>query len=324
VGRFNPDVVKASGMMPAEAERRRQEAADLIADLKIVKLEQSLERIFLDQTAGTGARSAAAKALMKVNSSGHEREVGAILANTAEPQKLRAECARVLAESGQSGAERILVEALIGAPQNLQNQIARALAGNAAGAEALLVAVEQGKASPRLLQNKTIKDRLAAAKPSNLAERVARLTEALPTENAERQKLIDRRMALFIASESSPALGVEVFKQTCAVCHSIDGQGATIGPQLDGAGNRGLERLIEDTLDPSRNVDPAFRVTLLTLKNGDIESGLIRREEGETVVVADATGKERSIPKSEIASRRESALSLMPDNFSDTIKPEDF
>ena len=108
------------------------------------------------------------------------------------------------------------------------------------------------------------------------------------------------------------------------MCHSIDGQGATIGPQLDGAGNRGAERLIEDILDPSRNVDPAFRVTLLTLKNGEVESGLIRREEGETVVVADVTGKERSIPKSEIASRRESTLSLMPDNLSDVIKPEDF
>ena len=35
-------------------------------------------------------------------------------------------------------------------------------------------------------------------------------------------------------------------------------------------------------------VDPAFRVTLLTLKDGDVESGLIRREEGEIVVVAEA------------------------------------
>jgi putative heme-binding domain-containing protein len=261
---------------------------------------------------------------MKVNSSGHEREVGAVLSDTAEPQKLRAECARALAESGQAGVGQIVGEALAGAPQGLQTQIGLALAGNAAGAETLLVAVEQGKASPRLLQNKGIKDRLAAAKLSNFAERLDRLTKALPTEDAERQKLIDRRLVTFNPSESSADPGAQVFKQNCAVCHSIDGQGATIGPQLDGAGNRGAERLIEDILDPSRNVDPAFRVTLLTLKNGEVESGLIRREEGETVVVADATGKERSIPKSEIASRRESALSLMPDNLADVIKPEDF
>ena len=191
----------------------------------------------------------------------------------------------------------------------------------------ILSQIEQGNpvAAERLLP--LVYDelrRLAAAKLSNFAERLDRLTKALPTEDAERQKLIDRRLATFNPSESSAGLGAQVFKQNCAVCHSIDGQGATIGPQLDGAGNRGAERLIEDILDPSRNVDPAFRVTLLTLKNGEVESGLIRREEGETVVVADATGKERSIPKSEIASRRESALSLMPDNLADVIKPEDF
>jgi putative heme-binding domain-containing protein len=89
-------------------------------------------------------------------------------------------------------------------------------------------------------------------------------------------------------------------------------------------GNRGAERLIEDVLDPSRNVDPTFRVTLFALKQGEAESGLIRREEGETVVIADATGKEKSIPKNEIVGRRESALSLMPDNFSEVIKPQDF
>ena len=49
-----------------------------------------------------------------------------------------------------------------------------------------------------------------------------------------------------------------------------DGSGGLVGPQLDGIGNRGLERLVEDVLDPNRNVDRAFRTHLLTLKNGDV------------------------------------------------------
>jgi putative heme-binding domain-containing protein len=89
-------------------------------------------------------------------------------------------------------------------------------------------------------------------------------------------------------------------------------------------GGRGAARLMEDILDPSRNVDPAFRVTLFTMKDGDVETGLLRREEGDLVVVADSTGKERSLKKGEILSRKASALSLMPDNFSETIKPDDF
>ena len=57
-----------------------------------------------------------------------------------------------------------------------------------------------------------------------------------------------------------------------------------IGPQLDGIGIRGLDRLLEDTLDPNRNVDQAFRATTLVLKNGQILSGLVLREEGAIVV----------------------------------------
>jgi putative heme-binding domain-containing protein len=108
------------------------------------------------------------------------------------------------------------------------------------------------------------------------------------------------------------------------VCHQIDGKGAVVGPQLDGVGNRGLERLIEDVLDPNRNVDPAFHTTNVTLKDDTAITGLLRREEGETLVFADSTGKEVAVPKKQIAERRESELSLMPSNFGDIISVEDF
>jgi putative heme-binding domain-containing protein len=104
----------------------------------------------------------------------------------------------------------------------------------------------------------------------------------------------------------------------------MGGQGGNVGPQLDGIGARGLERLCEDVLDPNRNVDRAFRTTVVTLKDGDITSGLFRREEGELIVLADSTGKEMSIPQKQIAERRESESSLMPDNFGELISPEDF
>jgi len=136
--------------------------------------------------------------------------------------------------------------------------------------------------------------------------------------------LIDERRAKFNPTEASATHGAEIFKQHCAICHSIGGQGALIGPQLDGIGGRGLDRLLEDILDPSRNVDRAFRTSLLILKDGDVQSGLFRREEGELLVLAEANGKEISIPKKDIAERRESETSLMPDNFSDLIPVADF
>ena len=112
--------------------------------------------------------------------------------------------------------------------------------------------------------------------------------------------------------------------KNCSVCHSIDGHGGLVGPQLDGVGGHGLDRLMEDVLDPSRNVDRAFRTHIITLKDGDVVSGLPRREEGELLILADSTGKEISIPTKNIQARRESETSLMPDNFGDAIPVQDF
>jgi hypothetical protein len=59
-------------------------------------------------------------------------------------------------------------------------------------------------------------------------------------------------------------------------------------------------------------------------KDDEIVSGLPRREEGELLVLADATGKEISIPKKNIQDRRESETSLMPSNFGELLAPPDF
>ena len=118
--------------------------------------------------------------------------------------------------------------------------------------------------------------------------------------------------------------GQQLYVKNCVVCHQIDGQGGLVGPQLDGIGGRGVERLCEDVLDPNRSVDHAFRTTLLVLKDDDVISGLFRREEGETLVLADSTGKEVRIQKNKVAQRRESDTSLMPENFGELLTANEF
>jgi putative heme-binding domain-containing protein len=97
-----------------------------------------------------------------------------------------------------------------------------------------------------------------------------------------------------------------------------------IGPQLDGIGGRGLDRLLEDILDPSRNVDAAFRSTTLNLKDGKSLSGLVLREEGQVVVIADDKGKETRVAKDDIDERRSSMSSPMPANVVEIIPEKDF
>jgi putative heme-binding domain-containing protein len=83
---------------------------------------------------------------------------------------------------------------------------------------------------------------------------------------------------------------------------------------------------MEDVLDPSRNVDQAFRTTTLVTGEGQPVSGLMLREEGKVLVLADNQGKEVrvEIEKIEPDTRKLLPLSPMPANVRDLIQEEDF
>jgi putative heme-binding domain-containing protein len=60
------------------------------------------------------------------------------------------------------------------------------------------------------------------------------------------------------------------------------------------------------------------------MDDGNLVDGIVRHEEGQTLTIADATGKEVTIDKSKIKRRIESKLSLMPSNFGEIIPEKDF
>jgi putative heme-binding domain-containing protein len=324
VGRIEPPVVPIPLVSPSQISQRLQAAAELARSLSLTQLEPKLVALLTSEHAEVDSRAAAAQALVALRPSEGRAALSPLIADAALPAGLRSALTAAFVSGSASEALTAVKEAMRTAPARLQSKLAQALAGSAAGAEQLLQLVEQGQAPPRLLLERSIKDKLAAAKPERLEERLEKLSKGLSPLSADLAKLLDQKRAAYSADSADPVAGARVFQQTCAVCHQIDGQGALVGPQLDGIGNRGLERLIEDILDPNRNVDVNFRSVVLTLKDGDIVSGLFRREEGALLILADATGKELSIPKADVQSRHESETSLMPENFADVISPADF
>jgi len=127
--------------------------------------------------------------------------------------------------------------------------------------------------------------KLAATNVKDLDARIAQLTKGLTPTNQKVVKLIEERRAAFPKAVTDVAAGQKVFATNCMVCHSINNTGGKVGPNLDGVGNRGTDRLMEDVLDPNRNVDPAFRYSNVFTKDGDVVTGLFRREEAFTSVV---------------------------------------
>ena len=246
------------------------------------------------------------------------------LATNYGPVAYREAVSGVLAGQNTPAAQAAVLVAAKSLPLKTQEKIAITLAAAKFSAETLLTGLENGAISPRVLYRNSVSTRLKNSRPTDWEARLKKLTAKLPPPDDARNKLIADRRAGYSTAPGQPNAGKLVFVKNCAACHKLGNEGAIIGPQLDGIGQRGLERLCEDILDPNRNVDGAFRSTMFTLKDGDIVSGLFRREEGETIVLAESTGKEITVAKKDIAERRESEVSLMPENFGELLSAEDF
>jgi putative heme-binding domain-containing protein len=149
-------------------------------------------------------------------------------------------------------------------------------------------------------------------------------TPVSPEQRAALDQLIATRLAAFEKAKPDLEIGANVFKMNCAACHQIAGEGGLIGPQLDGIGTRGAARLIEDILDPNRNVDAHFRLHLITRKDGSTFSGFLKAEVGQVLILADAAGAETRLSKADIQEDTVLPNSLMPPTFGDSIEASDF
>ncbi|MCI0534852.1 MAG: c-type cytochrome, partial [Verrucomicrobiales bacterium] len=101
----------------------------------------------------------------------------------------------------------------------------------------------------------------------------------------------------------------------CAQCHRFGHDGGVFGPDLTSVGARfGRRDLLDTILNPSKAIDEKYRSTSIILKNGDEITGLMEREDDETVALGTGAIGDTlvEIQKAEIATRRLSEISPMP------------
>jgi putative heme-binding domain-containing protein len=297
---------------------------DVVRDFGFRDMQPELKRLVQSADVTEDSRIHALGALTVIDPAANVTTVADTLADAQAPMGLRSESANLLGNLDRADAQAALLSAMPSAPEQLQSAIASALVRRREGADALLKAIDAGKASARLLQDRAVTISLESSGLPKVTDRIASLLKGLPPADQKLSALYNQRREGFLKAKVAPVEGAAIFEKQCAICHQLGGKGAKVGPQLDGIGSRGLDRLMEDILDPNRNVDQTFRVTNLALRNGQIVSGLLLREEGEVLIVADAQGKEIRVPKSSVEERASSPLSPMPANLSDQIAERDF
>ncbi|MDZ4286901.1 MAG: PVC-type heme-binding CxxCH protein [Prosthecobacter sp.] len=109
--------------------------------------------------------------------------------------------------------------------------------------------------------------------------------------------------------------------QICSACHILYGQGGKIGPDLTGSGRANLDYLLENIVDPSGVVSADFRMSIITLKDGRVLSGVIGATTGQTLTLRTLT-EVLTLDRAEITKQETSAISMMPEGLVLAFQPD--
>jgi putative heme-binding domain-containing protein len=296
-----------------------------VGQLKLSSLTDEIVQAAESKNHNLTTRLAAMEALALLDAERAIAPLVAVLTDATAPTAAREQAVQQLGRINRPDARTAMLSTLKTAPESVAILIATAVAGTHESAAALFKEIGEGRASAALLREPTVVDRLRSSGIEDVDKQIDELTADLsPTDNRV-ATLIAQRRTTFLAQKHDLEAGRDVFaKSVCANCHRIGDVGQTIGPSLDGIGNRGLDRLLEDTLDPNRNVDVAFRTEFIETDSGQILSGFGFREDGRSLVFHDAQGEQVRVPMANVVERSRSTVSPMPANIIEQMPERDF
>jgi len=124
------------------------------------------------------------------------------------------------------------------------------------------------------------------------------------------------------ARPGDPDRGRRLFHDRCAICHRLDGEGETLGPDLTYANRKDRDFLRVSLVDPNGVVRKEYQAYQIATKDGRAFGGLIVEQTPEAITIRDAKGQRTRVARDEIAELRESDVSLMPDSLYREFNPD--
>jgi putative heme-binding domain-containing protein len=242
------------------------------------------------------------------------QSVGAFLGSfldPAQPQAIQSAAIGVLARFKEPEVAHVLLKSWPGFTPRLRSEGLAILLARPERAQALLEAIKGGGVKTSELNPGGIQF-LRNHKDSSVRELAA---EVLPNSSSRpRQEVV----ATFKESLSLPGDaedGRRIYLQRCVSCHRAENQGFQLGPDLVAAKAGGKEKLIDSILDPSREIDPAYRFYLVETKEGESLFGVIASETATSITIRQPFGKENVVFRSHLKRVEAQPQSIMPEGL---------
>ena len=258
----------------------------------------------------------ATDALRKVR----DPKVAPILRQLITDPTLGATAIRDLAPFDDRETPPALLGAYADLPPESRRDALNTLAARPSFALALLGAVATGQVSRNDLTADLIRQ-LRNLKNPEVNTRIERDWGTVRESTADRARLIAQAKAKWsgLATQApDPRVGRAVFDKVCAQCHNLFGTGGAVGPELTGSNRADLDYLLGNIYDPSALIGKDYQATIIATEDGRVLTGIIRAEDKDAVTLVTAN-ETLIIPKDQVAERRLSELSMMPEGLWDTL-----
>ena len=162
-------------------------------------------------------------------------------------------------------------------------------------------------------------------------ERLARLLTDAARLNGGAQTMTPEEVAALVAevrAHGDAKLGGEVFRRPqlgCIACHSVNGQGGNIGPDLSAVGTaQPVDFIIGAILDPQKEVKEGYLSISVVTKDGEEYQGYLIRETGEEVVLRDVLRNQEVRVRRDGIKEKKANGSVMPSGLADTLTRAEF
>ena len=150
--------------------------------------------------------------------------------------------------------------------------------------------------------------------------------EAIDTKPSDvTKKFYAKISAAAEAGGGDPGAGAMVYDDNCSECHTLNGEGGEVGPDLTGVSALGLKNISDAILQPAKAMTKGFETYVVVDKEGRQTIGLKTRDEAKEVDITKATGDVVTIAKADIKEIKvDDTKSVMPDDLSEAMTVKDF
>jgi putative heme-binding domain-containing protein len=207
--------------------------------------------------------------------------------------------------------------------KDLQPRAIELLTQRALWSKQLMQAIAEKKVAPEALNVNQVR-RLFASKDAQLIEQVRKQWGTLREErNPEREQVVKEMRGLLQKTPGDPMKGIAVYKNLCAQCHKLHGEGMEVGPDITSNGRNDFEQLLSNVFDPSLVIGAAYQATTVLTKKGQVITGLVVEDNPQRLVLKVQGGKVETIARGDIDEVLVSKLSMMPENLEKQLKPQE-